>query len=383
MIVLRFLFARHPALTLMFAVIALVGIEAALQVRAQVTMGRSVFTQMFAEPTKVQDPELGFQTFRANARIGGGAQVIETNALGFRSPQLAGGKGEGVLRIAFVGASTVFGAYAPRNEALMSYRVAEGLRRLPGVAEVELFNAGLPGRTLAQQLTILKRRVLPWRPNVVVFYPGMIDVSAVCRQSAGDADDGKAGNATRAGLQVPQPSLPDWLLSPELLRKNTLFLRPQTGGSAVGPAARPTDVAFDELRRRVDALLTATRGAGATPVVATLTRAFRPEQPQAVQQALSTSMRYYYDCFDLAGLNAIFSAYNAMLRAAADDAGAPLVDLAKAFPGGRTHFADATHFSAAGEALAAETILPVLRRLIRARGLAKPPGTANRDSQDE
>lgn len=383
MTLLRLLFAKHPTLTLVFAVIALVGIEAALQMRAQLKMGRSVFTQVFAEPTKVQDPELGFQTFRANARIGGGAQVIETNLLGFRSPQLADGPGDEVLRIAFVGASTVFGAYAPRNEALMSYRVAEGLRRLPGMAEVELFNAGLPGRTLEQQLTILKRRVLPWQPNIVIFYTGMIDVSAVCRQSPGDTSDGKADSAIQAGLDVPQPALPDWLLSTELIRKNTLFLRPQTGGSATGPSARPADVPFDQLRRRVDALLAETRSAGAIPVVATLTRAFRPEQPQEVQRALSTSIRYYYDCFDLAGLNANFSAYNAMLRAAARDAGAPLVDLAKAIPGGRTHFADATHFSPAGEALAAETILPVLRRVIRARGLTNPADTVDRRSPEE
>jgi lysophospholipase L1-like esterase len=357
----RWLFARHPALTVLFLVLAFVGAEAALQLRLQLATGRSVFTAMFAEPTKVFDAELGFETFRPNARIGGGRQTVVTNGLGFRSPPLVPEKAPGVLRLAFVGASTVFGAYTPRNEALMSYRAADALGGMPDVTDVELFNAGLPGRGLGDQLLILERRVLPWQPDVVVFYPGMNDVSAVCRP---DAPGDVAAAPDR--LEIPRPALPGWLLSVELLRKNTLFLRPDPDRGATGATVTTADIPFDLLRARMDELLAATRRAGALPVVATLARAYHPEQPGGEQQRLSASMRYYHDCFDLPALHTNVDTFNDMLRAAAAASGAPVVELAAAVPPGDAHFADATHFSVRGEAVAAEAVAAVLGTLLTA-----------------
>jgi hypothetical protein len=86
--------------------------------------------------------------------------------------------------------------------------------------------------------------------------------------------------------------------------------------------------------------------------------------PFAEQQRLSETARYYNDCFDVEGLHAVCELYNQTICQVAKQEDVPLIDLEMMIPGGDEFFADATHFSPAGETLAAE----ILHRYITKNG---------------
>lgn len=364
---MRFLFTRRPLVTVVLAVLALVALEFGFQARSQILFGRSVFNEVFSAPTKVYNAELGFHTFRPSARIAGNNAEIVTNSLGLRSPPIDDTPADASLRVAVIGASTVFGAYAPGNSDLMSYRLADMLREVHPARPVELLNAGLPGLTLEQQAVLLDKVVLPFEPDIVIFYPGMNDVSGVCR--------GADGGPQKAVLEVPTPQLPGWLLSPELVKKNTVWMREKP--ASVEQRMRSVDaVPFHDYRRTFTSMVAKVRAAGGEPVVATLARAFHPDQPVAKQRALSESFRYYYNCFDLASIHVIYDRFNAMLAEVAREQAAMLADLGAQMPPGRTHFADATHFSVRGEKLAARILFDRIEMPTRGRSedlASRPP----------
>lgn len=74
-----------------------------------------------------------------------------TNALGFREPEIAVEKAPGVLRVALVGDSYVFGMGVPLDGTLSAHLSAELARR---GARAEVLNLGLPGHNLATHVTL-------------------------------------------------------------------------------------------------------------------------------------------------------------------------------------------------------------------------------------
>lgn len=92
-------------------------------------------------------------------------QNSETNSAGFRGPEFAE-PGSGVRRIAFVGDSVTFGnaiAYDDTFPAMLEARWRER-----GEKSVAL-NCGVPGFSIENVAIGLERRVLPLRPDVVVY----------------------------------------------------------------------------------------------------------------------------------------------------------------------------------------------------------------------
>jgi len=81
------------------------------------------------------------------------AVVYETNALGFRAPSFAAAKTEGVIRVALIGDSFVYGA-GINEDATLRARLAEELaRRWPG-RRFEVLNLGMPGNNLASHIEL-------------------------------------------------------------------------------------------------------------------------------------------------------------------------------------------------------------------------------------
>src|SRR5262245_29919120 len=87
------------------------------------------------------------------------------NSRGFRGAEFSPKPAPGVVRIAIVGASTVYGA-AVKDGETSSVRLQELLVQAGVPAEV--INAGVPGWTTAETLRSLEHRVLPLKPDVVI-----------------------------------------------------------------------------------------------------------------------------------------------------------------------------------------------------------------------
>lgn len=90
----------------------------------------------------------------------------QLNSFGFRGPEVQIPKDIRRLRIVCLGASETFGLY--EGEGKEWPRQLEGRLKQSGV-DVEVINAALAGMSLPQRIRHLEKRVLRFRPDVVVF----------------------------------------------------------------------------------------------------------------------------------------------------------------------------------------------------------------------
>ncbi len=101
---------------------------------------------------------------------GPGARSFQHGPLGFRAPELALPKPEGVQRIACVGGSSTYGTGPSSDQATWPARLGATLASDGSEETVEVLNAGVPAWTSFECLTSLAFRVLPMAPDVVLFY---------------------------------------------------------------------------------------------------------------------------------------------------------------------------------------------------------------------
>lgn len=343
---------RRIAAIVLSAALFFVAVEAALQVRSHLRFGQSVFNALRGETRYVEDARTGLKLLRPNRVFPGQEVEIRSNSLGLRSPELAPQRAPGSLRVAVVGASTVMGELTRSNDATFPALLGERLRERYPQREIEVVNAGISGYRLADQLRMLENVVLPLQPDLVIVYSGFNDFADYCRAEAPES------SARRQGL--PVVSLPDWLLSVEAVRRHTAFLR--TGLPAPQTLLDPAAVDLQPYRAQLERLVARARDAGVPIVLATNARAYRPEQPLEEQMRLSAQARHFNPCFDLAGLNTLYDRHNGEILDVGRRLGVPVLPLHERIPGGREYFADASHFTLAGERLAAETIFAFLVR---------------------
>jgi lysophospholipase L1-like esterase len=346
------LIRSKPFRAVALGVAALLMVEAGLQLRAQLRFGQSVFAAALGQSATVHDPEINLRLFRPNIVISGTQERIETNSFGLRSPEIPRHREPSEARLALVGASTVMGAYARTNDDTASQILARLLRARYPDHTTNVINAGMAGNGMAAHAVMVERVVLPLNPQVVILMPGLNDIS--CRSAS------EKENETTGGKVLPQFSLPRWLLTWELITKNTVWLRDRDIPDA---AADDTIISVDTdlYLRELERIVAMAREHGVTLVLATNARAFRREMPVEQQMALSASARHVYGCFTVADLHDLHEQHNGIIREVAEKAGLPLVDLEHAIPGGAEYFADATHFTHQGEESAAAAILEVLR----------------------
>ena len=335
--------------------------EAVLQARSYMLTGRSAINMVSGKSRVMMNERFGVKTYRPNLVDSNPGNDVEftTNALGFRSPSITPAPAPGELRIAIVGASTVAGAYAKTNSATFPQLLEKRLRQAMPGRLVNVINAGVEGYTVREIEQLVDRAIIPLRPNVVVIYPGFNDMAYICR-----ADNGKAS----AQLQpVAAPSLPRWVLTREVISKNTLSLR-----DAPVRANKP------DLKTRfpagygqsLDRMVVKLKAEGIKPVLLTVARAFKPGDGEAGKR-LATAALFYNACLDYDGLNEAGAMFNRTIADVAQRHGTALVDLGRMMPTGRKHFVDASHFTRAGEELSAELIYS---ELVNDKAIVKPTG---------
>ena len=97
------------------------------------------------------------------------ARRFHHGPLGFRAPEVARSRRVGTRRIACVGGSSTYGTGPSSDEATWPAQLGARLAEGPGGA-AEVLNAGVPAWTSFECLTSLAFRVLPMKPDLVLFY---------------------------------------------------------------------------------------------------------------------------------------------------------------------------------------------------------------------
>jgi lysophospholipase L1-like esterase len=199
---------------------------------------------------------------------------------------------------------------------------------------------------LAVQTRVLDKLLSRLRPDVVVVYPGFNDFAPYCREDR------------TAPVNRPQPlhgiELPKWLLTVDLLLRNTTRLREVPGSDTKYRSIE--SVPLDKYRGSLQALFEVARRHKITLLMSTNARSFSRAQPPAVQERLAQSARYYVNCFDLEGMHRLYETHNQLIVEVARENGVAVLDLASTVPAEERLFADAVHFTEEGERLVAGQI---------------------------
>jgi lysophospholipase L1-like esterase len=315
----------------------LIAAELGLQLRSQMRTGQSALAAAVRGPSFVYDAAVGAKLLRPNVIISGAHVEIRANRYGLRGEDFAPETPPGETRVAILGASTVMGTYVSTGET-SSEQLQQLLAERQAGGTWRVINAGIQGLTLEAQARLLERRVIALGPRVIIWYPGSNDVG--CRPPAGD------GPTQRAAIHIPIPTLPAWLLSNELLLKNTSLLRERPGG-----ANRNLVPDFDlaGMRATIGRVADIAQRGGAQLVLVTAAQSFRSTMTDRALATRAASALFFRPCYSPRELATRMDEFNAMLREEAIRLALPLVDAAAAIPPDPRLFGDASHFSAAGE----------------------------------
>ena len=332
-------------LVLGLALVLLVA-EGGVRLRQWIRTGTAQsFTDMYRT-----DETIGLRVLNPGFR----SRAISINRSGFRGPEIATPKPKGVIRVAFLGASTTFCAEVSSDAAVWPSIVVERLRQAYPQARFDFVNGGVPGYIVAASRKNLKHRVAALEPDIIVVYHATNDLSGEVRQRAIQA--GIPG-AAQAGRQ-------SWLerhsLLWELVVKNLRVWEVQRDA---GHAQR-LSVDAKELGRwfepELGALLREAKSTGARVAVATFSTRLRADQAVETQRQAAVSALVYMPFMSIDGLVAGYRRYNDIIRSAAASEGVLLIGDEERIPGDAAHFVDSVHFSDAGSRAMADRVVAAL-----------------------
>jgi acyl-CoA synthetase (AMP-forming)/AMP-acid ligase II/lysophospholipase L1-like esterase/acyl carrier protein len=329
----------------------LAGGELALQVRSYLIDGRSaVFELAMGKTRLVFNESFGVKTYRPNMTDTDPTddRQFTTNALGFRSPDIAPTPAPGELRIAVVGASTVAGVFAKTNSATFPGLLEEQLRRAMPGRSVTVINAGIEGLLVSELDLLVERAIIPLRPAIALMYAGFNDMALICTASAPPAQP----------LQ-PVPALgelPPWVMTSAVLSKYALPLRQAPVRTGLVDPARFFPASYGASLARV---VTRLKAAGVEPVLMTVPRGFDAGDG-AIGRKLATTALVYHHCLDYDGMVKAANMFNRTIEDVAAHHHVDLIALGKKMPRGPAYFHDAAHFTSKGEQVASTIIYQYL-----------------------
>ncbi len=120
-------------------------------------------------------PVYGWELIPGAAGVGKEGEIIKINSAGFRDREWVHEKPPGTLRIAVLGDSFTFGMAVALEDAYVK-QLERLLNR--GDIRVEVLNFGVIGYGMWQYLSLLERKVLPYRPDLIVIGFFLDDVLA-------------------------------------------------------------------------------------------------------------------------------------------------------------------------------------------------------------
>ena len=339
---------KKTFLVISLTVFSLTLLELLLQIRAHYKYGISIFNATESESPYFVNPLFGVTTLRPNNQVSGAASIIVSNSLGLRDDEIPIEKAENEIRLVYLGASTVMGAYAANNQETSSNILEQMLNSQNSSGpKYQVINAGIAGLTSYSQAKLLRKLVSDYNIDGAIIYTGLNDLTSNCKKEP--ENKGKS-------YQLPQVTLPKWLLTYDLLVKNTVSIRSSLANEHLPKAelsintsqyANGLNVILDVLKQNHTPSLFITNG-----------KAYRTDQPEPEQMTLSENARYFNDCFGLKDLYIAYDKYNhEVIKVANSYDQAVLLALEDIVPGGQTYFADASHLTLKGEKILAKAIL--------------------------
>ncbi|WP_312513424.1 SGNH/GDSL hydrolase family protein [Massilia sp.] len=326
--------------------------ETVLQVRSYIKSGRSAVDLVTGETAVAMNDAYGVRTYRPNftLKMPDPKFRFVTNSQGFRSPEIAPRQAPGEYRIVVVGASTVAGAYSKTNELTFPGQLETALRKTLRVP-VDVVNAGVEGYTIADIERLIDRALIKQAPSMMLVYSGYNDLSAICGATRPRKTD---------RWDVPQPALPHWVLSRQLISKNTLALREPPIRLGIVDPARYFPASYGAT---LDRIVIKLKAANIVPVLLTNARSYRGVAHKEAAKLAESSL-FYHSCMNLDGLHKASEMFNRTIADVARKHDVKLIDLAAAIPSGRAHFVDAHHFTLKGDTVAAQVIHAALADVI-------------------
>ena len=373
--------ARWGALALVAVVVA----EATCRVEEWVRYGTPILSRAASH-----DDLLVVDADGAHARPGAHFGKWRINGLGTRGPDAAAAKPARTLRVVTVGASETFGLYESAGREYP--RQLEDTLRARGVCapgwNVEVLNAALAGMSLPTIAQDVQSRLRRLSPDVVTIYPtpvGYLD-NTLPRPRAPRPGPVEPLPLTRALhlrfvdriANQPRVILPS-VLAAWYRRRVTEQARETLPASDRFETVPPDRLAAFEADLRT--VVGAVRAIGATPVLGTHANAFLRGAPDPVRLA---SWERFYPRATGATLLAFETAAREVTVRVARDSAVTLADVAQGLAAApsATAFADFSHFTDHGAALAAAAVADAAAKVAAPR-CGAPLDAVARGSQGE
>lgn len=349
---------RKLLYALVLFAVALVVCEGALRVRATLRYGSA--SSQLRDAMTVYDAAAGLNVPRPGYEITGNRIHVRINSLGFRGEEVEPEKPVGTIRIVCLGASTTFSTEVSSNDMTWPAILQRKLRQEhPGV-RFEVINAAVPGYVSSDNLKNLKHRVLPLKPDLVIYYEANNEIVKDTRELA-LAEGIVAGSPSRAIATLSRVSLMF-----DLAYKNLAIARRGTGSSSIRrldtvPADLPARFigTLEEMHRELS-----TRDI--RMLLSTFIVKFRRDQDRAVQVRNADVAFFYMPWMSIDGMLNAIDRYNQAIVDYGLRAGIPVVDDREAIPADGDHFADCMHLLDRGSQAMADRF----DRFLRTSGLA-------------
>jgi lysophospholipase L1-like esterase len=295
----------------------------------------------------IPDHDSGY-TLRPGLRLRSSAFDVSVNTLGLRGPEVSKEKPPGVLRIAVLGGSSVFGYSVP--DELSASRVLESLLRQSGIT-CEVLNAGVPGFNINQSTVRFEKLIATLKPDVVIVYLGWNDSVYLVDEHPDAKRFVRPAAASFIKRQLVQSTLFGFLNYRLASGTPAQFVH-NNGNATI------TEAGGQAFQKNLNQLLDAIEVAGAQPVVCT--------QIMAAQEATPDDLLPYLgNTNDQVAANMKIGQWiTNTVRAVAEQRQVLLLDAQSAIPPDTTVLKDAIHLTELGHAQLAgfwrDAVLPIL-----------------------
>ena len=309
----------------------------------------------------MNDPVTGLRTLKPGYKD----RNITINSRGFRGPEIPVPKPARCIRFAFLGGSTTYCAEVSGDNKTWPHLVTERMKKHWPRAEFDYINAGVPGYTTAEMLTMLKTRVAPLQPDVVVCYEATNDLSGDTRKLAEERNlrspTGKGEGLSTLASYSMLITLAEFNLKALARQRNAL------SGDHLRFDPRELSRPF---QARLEALVREAQKQNLLVALVTFAPKLRRWQsPQDRVHSAVTSV-FYMPYMSIDGLLDGFDEYNRAIRQTARDTGVILIDAANSIPADDAHYNDSVHFTDAGAEAMADRVAAELVNAEPLRNLA-------------
>ncbi|MCP5382013.1 MAG: hypothetical protein H6912_06550 [Kordiimonadaceae bacterium] len=342
---------RKVWISFILAILMLSGAEAALQFRAYMKGGDEASVETIDDGSIYYfNEDYQLKLIQPNIDVDEGHRVVRSNSLGLRSPEIQTKKQDNEIRIAMLGASSVMGMINPVNEDTIPYRLQADLQAQFPDKKINVINGGIAGYYFADQQQLFEKVLKPLDLDLVIFYSGFNNVSLYC-------EDGGVAPENHGLLNL---TLPKWVLSIELLVKNTAILRELR--PEVEQSTDPKSLNEKPFRDSFESVLKSIQNANVPLLVVRNPRAYSRDMSEEEQYELSAFSRSKDGCFSIEGLHDVYDRHNNIMEEISRGYGIPVLKLDQLVPGGHQYYGDSIHFNAEGSEFVANLMLEELNR---------------------